>query len=233
MRTTQMPVAVIALLLYPSLIFGGTVSGNATYAGTPAKPKAIDMSQEPVCAKEHATPVTAETVVTGPNNALANVVVYISAGAPDEGQVPTQAVTLEQKGCQYIPHVLVVHTGQQLDVVNNDQTSHNVHPQAKANREWNKSQPPGARPITEKYDKEEFIPVKCNVHPWMRAYLVVLKTNHYSVSKSDGSFTLPNLPPGRYTLTAWHEDYGTQTAEVTITGNETKKVNFTFKVKSY
>jgi len=233
MRTTQMPVAVIALLLYPSLIFGGTVSGNATYAGTPAKPKAIDMSQEPVCANEHATPVTAETVVTGPNNALANVVVYISAGAPDEGQVPTQAVTLEQKGCQYIPHVLVVHTGQQLDVVNNDQTSHNVHPQAKANREWNKSQPPGARPITEKYDKEEFIPVKCNVHPWMRAYLVVLKTNHYSVSKSDGSFTLPNLPPGRYTLTAWHEDYGTQTAEVTITGNETKKVNFTFKVKSY
>jgi len=233
MRTKQLLVTLLTLLLFPCLLFAGTVSGKVTYTGTPAKPKSIDMSKEPSCAKQHATPVTTETVVTGPNNALANVVVYISAGANDEGQVPQQAVTYEQKGCQYIPHVLPMHTGQELKVVNDDQTSHNIHPLAKINREWNKSQPPGTPPISEKYDKEEFITVKCNVHPWMRGYFAVLKTNHYDVSKDDGGFKLPNLPPGKYTVTAWHEDYGTQTADVTITGNETKDVTFTFKAKAY
>lgn len=233
MRTKQMLVALLTLLVCPCLMFAGTVSGKVSYTGTPAKPKPIDMSKEPSCAKQHATPITTETVVAGANNALANVVVYISAGAPDEGQVPPQAVTFEQKGCQYIPHVLVMHTGQELKVVNSDQTSHNIHPLAKTNREWNKSQPPGTPPLSEKYDKEEFITVKCNVHPWMRGYFAVLKTSHYDVSKDDGGFKLPNLPPGKYTISAWHEDYGTQTSEVTITGNETKDVTFTFKAKAY
>jgi plastocyanin len=230
---TKKQLAALLILACPALVFAGTVSGKVNYTGTPAKPKQIDMSKEPSCAKQHATPVTTETVVTGANNALGNVVVYISAGAPDEGKVPTQAVTFDQKGCQYIPHVLAMHTGQELKVVNDDQTSHNIHPLAKVNREWNKSQPPGTPALSEKYDKEEFIPVKCNVHPWMRGYFAVLKTSHYDVSKDDGGFKLPDLPAGKYTITAWHEDYGTQTADVTITGNETKDVTFTFKAKAY
>ncbi|PYX34039.1 MAG: hypothetical protein DMG81_20465, partial [Acidobacteria bacterium] len=162
-----------------------------------------------------------------------NVVVYISAGAPDESSAPAQAVTFTQKGCQYIPHVLAMHTGQELKVVNDDQTSHNIHPLAKVNREWNNSQPPGTPPLTEKFDKEEFIPVKCNVHPWMHGYFAVLKTSHYAISGDNGAFTLPNLPPGKYTITAWQEDYGTQTQDVTISGNETKNVDFSFKAKPY
>jgi hypothetical protein len=233
MRNKQMLVALLLPLIFPSLMFGGTVSGKVTYTGTPAHQKPIDMSKEPSCAKQHATPITTESVVTGPNNALENVVVYVSSGAPDDGQVPAQAVTLEQKGCQYIPHVLVMHVNQELKVINSDQTSHNIHPLAKVNREWNKSQPPGTPPIVDKYDKPEFISVKCNVHPWMHGSFAVLSTNHYDVSKGGGDFKLPNLPPGKYTITAWHEDYGTQTADVTITGNETKDVNFTFKAKAY
>jgi plastocyanin len=214
-------------------MFAGTVRGKVTYAGTPAKQKSINMSEEPSCAQQHATPVTNETVVTGPNNSLENVVVYVSSGAPDDGQVPSQAVTYEQKGCQYLPHVLPMHVNQELKIVNADQTSHNVHPLAKVNRQWNKSQPPGAPPISEKFDKAEFISVKCNVHPWMHGYFAVLTTNHYDVSKGGGVFTLPNLPPGKYSITAWHEDYGTQSADVTITGNETRDVNFTFKAEAY
>ena len=233
MRTKQMVLALLTLLVCPSLMFAGTVSGKVTYTGTPAKQKPIDMSKEPSCAKQHATPVTNETVVTGPNNALDNVVVYVSSGAPDDGQVPTQAVTYEQKGCQYIPHVLVMHTNQELKIINSDQTSHNIHPLAKVNREWNKSQPPGTPPISEKYDKPEFISVKCNVHPWMHGEFAVLSTNHYDVSKGGGDFKLPNLPPGKYTITAWHEGYGTQTADVTIAGDETKNVDFTFQAKAY
>jgi plastocyanin len=233
MRSKLMLTALVAMLLAPALMFAGSISGKVTYTGTPAKPKPIDMSKEPSCAKQHATPVTTESVVTGANNSLENVVVYISAGANDEGQVPSQAVTFEQKGCQYVPHILVMHTNQELKVVNDDQTTHNIHPLAKANREWNKSQPPGTPPISEKYDKPEFISVKCNVHPWMRGVFAVLNTSHYDISKGGGEFNLPNLPPGKYTVTAWHEDYGTQTADVTITGNENKDVNFTFKAKAY
>src|SRR6202158_1568412 len=233
MRTQQMLLAVFTLFVGSSLMFAGTVSGKVTYTGTPDRQKAIDMGKEPYCAKQHAKPVTTETVVTGPGNALENVVVYVSSGAPDDGQVPAQAVTYEQKGCQYIPHVLAMHVNQEFKILNDDQTSHNIHPLAKVNNEWNLSQPPGSQPISKKYDKEEFIPVKCNIHPWMHGYFAVLKTSHYDVSKGGGDFKLPNLPAGKYTITAWHEDYGTQTADVTITGNESKDVNFTFKAKAY
>ena len=233
MRIKQLLAALLTLLMCSSLMFAGTVSGKVTFTGTPAKSKTIDMSKEPSCAKQHATPVTTETVVTGPNNGLENVVVYVSSGAPDDGQVPAQAAIYEQKGCQYIPHVLPMHVNQELKVLNSDQTSHNIHPLAKVNREWNKSQPPGTPPISDKYDKPEFISVKCNVHPWMHGIFAVMNTNHYDLSKGGGAFKLPSLPPGKYTITAWHEDYGTQTADITITGNETKDVNFSFKAKAY
>src|SRR3977135_118345 len=121
MRTKQAFITGVAILAAVTMTSavpgGGTVSGKGTYEGTPAKQKPIDMSKEPSCAKQHATPVTTETVVTGPDNALENVVVYISAGA-DEPNAPSQAVTFTQKGCQYIPHVLAMHTGQELDVLN-------------------------------------------------------------------------------------------------------------------
>ena len=233
LRDKQMLLVLLVMLALPFWLSAGTIEGKVTYTGTPARQKPINMSEEPACAKQHATPITGESVVTGPNKALANVVVYVSAGANDESQVPQQAVTLEQQGCQYVPHVVAIHTGQELRVVNGDQALHNVHPVAKVNREWNKSQPSGAPPISEKYDKAEFIPVKCNVHPWMRGYIAVLNTSHFDVTKVSGEFKLPNLPPGRYTITAWHEEYGTQTADVTIAGNETKDVNFTFKAKAY
>ena len=212
---------------------GGSVSGKVTYEGTPAKQKPIDMSKEPSCAKQYSTPPTTETIVTGPGNTLENVIVYISAGAPDESSAPAQAVKFDQKGCRYIPHVLALHVNQPLEVVNDDQTSHNIHPLAKVNHEWNKSQPPGAPPIVEKFEKPEFIPVKCNVHPWMHGTFAVLKTSHYGISHDGGAFTLPNLPAGKYTITAWHEAYGEQNQDVTISGNETKTVNFVFKAKPY
>src|SRR6266850_854234 len=201
---------------------GGTVTGKVTYSGTPVKPKPIDMSKEPSCAKQHPTPAMTETVVTGPENTLENVVVYISAGAPAESNAPSSAVTFDQKGCHYQPHVLAFEVNQELKITNSDQTSHNIHPLAKVNQEWNKSQPPGTPPLTAKYEKPEFISVKCNIHPWMHGYFAVLGTSHYAVSDGSGEFKLPNLPPGKYTLTAWHESYGTQTQEVTISGNETK-----------
>jgi plastocyanin len=237
MRTKLGYAAGLAALAASTIAFagpsGGGISGKVTYEGTPARQKPIDMSKEPSCAQQHPTPITTETVVVGPANTLQNVIVYISAGAPDESSPPTQAVSITQKGCQYLPHVVPMVVNQELKVVNADQTSHNIHPLAKINHEWNKSQPPGTPPFSEKFDKPEFIPVKCNVHPWMHGTFAVLKNSHYAASGGDGGFTLPNLPPGKYTVTAWHESYGEQAQDVTISGNETKTINFVFKAKPY
>lgn len=210
----------------------GTISGTVTYTGTPPKMKPIDMSKEPSCASQHQTPVKTESVVTGANNTLEWVVVYVSAG--DQGSTPPKdTVRYDQKGCQYIPHIAVMHTGQELEIYNNDKAAHNIHPLAKKNAEWNKSQPPGTPPITTSWAKPEFIPVKCNVHPWMHGYFVVLNTSHYAVSGPDGSFSLTGLPPGKYTLTAWQERFGTQSQEVTVGATGTTKVDFVFKALPY
>jgi hypothetical protein len=184
----------------------GTISGKVTYTGTPPKMKPIDMAKEPFCARLHAAaPVMTENAVTGPGNALRWVVVYVSAGDEGGAAPSTETVRLDQKGCQYIPHVLVLHPDQPLDIYNNDSTSHNIHPLAKVNPEWNKSQPIGAPPIHTKWETPEFIPVKCNVHPWMHGWHLVLTTSHYAVTGEDGAFSLQGLPAGKYTVTAWQE----------------------------
>jgi len=237
MRSTKVMLTIAAVFTVMTLSSArppqnGTIGGRVTFDGTPAKPRAIDMSMEPSCAKQYARPVTAENVVTGPDNALENVVVYISAGAPDEPP-PAEPAVLTQKGCRYAPHILAFQINQDFEIVNEDQTSHNIHPLPSSNREWNKSQPPGAPPIEDKYARAEFIPVKCNIHPWMKGTLAVMKNSHYSITSGDGEFKLPNLLPGNYTVTAWHESYGDQSQEITITGSESKTVNFVFKAKPY
>jgi len=159
-------------------------------------------------------------------------VVYISAG--DQGSTPgTNTVEYDQKGCEYIPHVAVMQPGQPLEIKNDDQTAHNIHPLAKVNQEWNKSQPPGTAPIETKYDKPERIPVKCNIHPWMHGYFVIVNTSHYAVTGNDGSFKLADLPAGKYTVTAWQEQYDAQSQEVTVGAGETKNITFTFKALPY
>lgn len=212
----------------------GTISGTVTYTGTPPTMKPIDMTKEPACAKAHNPPAMTESVVTGPDNALGWVVVYVSAGdQPGAGAPPPEAVRYDQKNCLYIPHVAVMQVGQELDIYNDDPHSHNIHPLAQINPEWNKSQPKGAPPIHAKWDAAEFIRVKCNVHSWMHGWFVVLNTPHYAVTGADGAFTLKGLPPGTYTLTAWHERFGTETQQVTVGEGATPAVKFVFKALPY
>jgi plastocyanin len=211
----------------------GKITGTIKLDGTAPHQKPIDMSKEPTCAAQHATPITTETVVAGPNGGLANVVVYISEGlsAAAASEVASQPLAIEQKGCQYLPHVLAIDVNQHMKVVNDDQTSHNIHPLPKNNHEWNKSQPAGSPPFDVTWEAEEVaVPVKCNIHPWMRGYIVVVK-GPYGVSDNNGSFTVSNVPPGNYTVTAWQETYGTQTQKVTVAGGKPAMADFTFKAK--
>lgn len=206
----------------------GEIKGKITYEGTLPKFKPLSMVNEPTCAKNYTTPVFPENVVAGPNNSLSNVVVYISA-AGQEGPAPAQPAMLKQRGCRYIPHVLAIETNQEIWVQNEDSVTHTVHPMARINNELNRSQPPGTPPVVIKYDKPEIIRVKCELHSWMRGVFVVLKSSHYSVSNEGGSFSLPALPPGKYTVKAWHEQFGEQSQVVSIGGGETKELNFVFK----
>src|SRR5437879_8289981 len=200
----------------------GKITGTIKLDGTPAHQRPIDMSKEPNCQKAHAAhPVTTETVVTGPNNTLQYVVVYISEGLPAAAasQVPSETPTWDQKGCQYIPHVMALDVNQHFKVSNSDPHSHNIHPLPMANganHEWNRSQPPGTPPFDQSWAGQEVaIPVKCNIHPWMHGYMAVVKGPN-AVSDENGSYTISNVPPGTYSLTAWQETYGSQTQKVTV-----------------
>jgi hypothetical protein len=161
----------------------GVISGKVTYAGIPAKSKRIDMSKQPECIKLHPEGLSTEDVVTGPGNALQNVLVYISAGGHDTAPVPTTAATFDQQACHYTTHVLPLRVGQDVSISNRDPFNHNIHPMAKINREWNRIQLPGTPPFRYSYENEEFIPVKCNIHSWMKAYFIVLKTPEAATSR--------------------------------------------------
>ena len=212
----------------------GSITGSIKLDGTAPTPHKINMAAEPYCVSQHPTPVADQSVVTGPGGTLANVVVYVSDDMSKYAfQAPGTPATISQKGCMYSPHVVGMIAGQTLQVTNDDKTTHNIHPVPKDNREWNQSQPAGAAPLMEVFARpENAIPVKCNVHPWMKAYIFVFKNPYYSVTGEDGKYTISNLPPGTYTVTAWHEQYGTTTQSVTVGAKESKSADLTFKATS-
>ena len=235
MNSVKTYLCVVAALFFPVPLLpapGGAISGKVTLEGAPPRSKPLDLTKEPDCVLMHASkPLYPENVLTGPGNSLRNVVVYVSSETSDEAARPLSPAVFDQRGCHYTTHVLAVRVGQEIQISNSDPFSHNIHPLARVNREWNKMQPPGTPPFSYAYDHEEIIPIKCNIHPWMQGYFVVLKTSHFAVTGEDGRFTLPDLPPGHYVVTAWHEAYGTQTKEITITGENPVSLDFTFSAK--
>jgi plastocyanin len=214
---------------------GGTITGKVRFTGTAPRRAPIDMSEEAACkAKYTAAPPTEETVVAGPANALGNVFVYVSAGVP-AGQTftaPATPVVLDQSGCRYLPHVFGVMVGQPVEIRNSDPVLHNIKAVAKKNRPFNVSQPTANMKTTRTFAQPEvMVSLECNVHGWMKAYAGVRSDPFFAVSGNDGSFTIQGLPPGTYTVEAWHEKFGTQTATVTIAGTESKTANFTFAAR--
>ncbi len=206
-----------------------TITGLVKLEGTPPAMPNIPMGADPSCTAAHPTPVQAEDVVVAADGSLANVFVYVKDYS---GPTPSPAgpALLDQVGCMYTPRVSGVQVGQTLNIKNSDPTLHNVHALAKENREFNIGQPVQGMVSERKFDKPEvMIRVKCDVHGWMTSYLGVLSHPFFGTSSEGGAFTIANLPPGTYTLEAWHEKFGTQTQQVTVGPSESKPVNFTFK----
>src|SRR6201988_2977476 len=203
-----------------------TVSGTVKFDGTAPKPSKIDMSQDPGC---KGTNEAENIVVSG--GGLANVFLYVKDSLGKRPfEVPKDAVTLDQKGCQYHPHVLGVMAGQTVDIKNDDPTTHNIHPTPKDNREWNESQPPSSADIQKNFAREEImLPVKCNQHPWMKMYINVVKNPFFAVTAKDGTYEIKGLPPGDYTIAFVHEKLGEQDQKVTVAAKDTKTVDQSFK----
>lgn len=217
----------------------GTVSGAIAFNGAVPAAKKIDTSADPACGTANPNLSTEDTMVK--DGKLANVFVYVKDGATADGTkvgdytfpTPSTAAKLDQKGCHYVPHVQGVMVNQKLSITNSDPTQHNIHPTPKSNPEWNQTQPNGAAPIEKSFARAEvLIPVKCNQHPWMKSYVGVLKHPFFAVSGEDGSFVIKGLPPGKYTIAAWHEKGGAngteKTMEVTVPANGTAKADFAF-----
>jgi len=208
----------------------GNIEGVIAFEGAAPKNEPIKMNADPVCTKENPTPQTQETYEVA-DGKLANVFVYIKDGLGNFSyDAPAGAVTIDQKGCRYHPHVLAVRVGQNLEIVNSDPTLHNIHALPKSNQEFNTGQPIQGMKTTHVFtSKETMVPFKCDVHGWMNAYLAVMDHPYFQVTGADGKFSLKGVPPGKYTIEAWHEKAGTQTATVEVGAKETKSANFTFK----
>jgi plastocyanin len=203
----------------------GNVAGTIAFAGAAPAPKKLDTSNDGACGEAMANDILVA------DGKLQNVFVYVKSGLPADAnfEIPATEVTLDQKGCLYVPRVLGIQAGQSLKVVNSDQTNHNIHPVPKTNREWNESQLKGQAPIIKKFAKAETqIPVKCNMHSWMLAHINVMAHPFYAVSAADGSFAIKGLPPGEYELEAWHEKFGAKTLKVTVAAKADAKADFSF-----
>jgi len=214
----------------------GKITGTVKLDGTAPHMKGIDMAKDPYCSKAHASdPGHLETYVVGADGGMANVVVYISEGLTGTAASEASATepVFDQKNCMYTPHVLALAVDQKFKVTTSDQTTHNIHPLPNpmtGNIPWNQSQPPGAAPVEKSWKAPEMIPVQCNIHPWMHGWFVVVKGPH-ATSDTKGAYTISNVPPGNYTVTAWQEAAGTQTQKVTVAAGAAGTANFTFKAK--
>ncbi len=212
----------------------GSVKGTVKFAGTPPVFPPIDMSAEAACVQANPAPVRPPVVMLGEDGALENVVVYVKSGLGRyRYDTPKDPAVLDQKGCMYAPRVLAMMTNQPFEVKNTDSITHNVHLIARENHSWNRSIVAGEQPyVTTFVHSELAVPVVCNIHPWMRAYLFLFAHPYFDVTRKAGRFELKDLPPGTYTIEAWHERFGTQDVSVTVGPKESKAISLTFQPAS-
>ena len=231
-RKVSLAAGLVVMVFCPGLaVAASTISGTVTFEGKVPALKPLAMDADPACAKKHSKPVLSEMLALGSGNTMGNILVWVSKGLPDgkTWPAPKTPVTLDQKGCVYVPHVQGIMVGQQYRILNSDGVLHNVHALPKVNPSFNKPMPPTLKEATTTFTKPEPVfQIKCDVHPWMNAYIGVFTHPFFSATGVDGKFTLSGLEPGTYEITAWHERLGTQTATVTVGANETKSQNFKF-----
>ena len=223
---------VAAAAVWPAAApFASSVTGTVTFDGKVPTLPPIAMNADPACAKMHSKPAPNEMLVLGSGNTMGNILVWVSKGLPagKTWPVPKTPAVLDQNGCQYEPHVQGIMVGQTYRILNSDGILHNVHALPKINKAFNKPMPATMKETTTTFDRPEPVfQIKCDVHPWMSAYVGVFTHPFFSTTKADGKFTIAGLDAGTYEITAWHERLGTQTATVKVGASGTVTQDFKF-----
>lgn len=207
------------------------IEGRVTFAGEVPDLRPLRMEADPECAAKHPDPVPPPALVVGDSDGLANVLVRVTGGLPEGSYpAPAEAVVLDQQGCLYRPHVMGAVAGQDLKILNSDGLLHNVHSLSTANPSFNRAMPAAVTEATfELLRPEDPFRIKCDVHPWMSAFVGVMEHPFFDVSEADGSFGITGLPAGSFEIEAWHERLGTRTATVEVKEGETGQVDFVFE----
>ena len=233
MVVRKLLVQMIVLLSAVGIIYaGGSITGTITFEGKVPKMKPLKVDADPICVANNEIAPKKEWLILDENKGVKNVLVFITEGLNIDYSPPEEPMVIDQKGCIYSPHVVGIMAGQQLDILNNDGTLHNIHALPKVNKEFNKAQPRSKKKLSVKFEKPEApFKVKCDVHPWMGAYIGVFDHPCFAVSGDDGTYIISDLKPGEYVIEAWHEKLGSQTANVTVSDSAAHQ-DFTFKKPS-
>ena len=225
----SLPILAALALAAGPVLAASAITGTVTYSGKVPSLKPLAMDADPVCASKHSSPVPSEVLTLGPGNTLANVMVRVKSPVPAGAAPAAKPAVIDQKGCQYHPHVLGVLVGQKLQIKNSDGLLHNVHALPKVNTPFNMAMPANRTEADATFGKEEgMFLVKCDVHPWMSAYVGVFSHPYFAVSGKDGKFSLPAIAPGTYEIEAWHEKLGTKNGSVTVADGKPATIDFSF-----
>lgn len=226
---------IVFIFCFNSLAFaGGTITGTVKFDGKAPQARMIHMDADPVCYAVNKGNVQSQAIILGDNNTLGNVFVYIKSGLNVDNNVKrvaqiAQEAVVNQAGCNYSPHVIGVMVGQKVKFFNPDGTLHNVHALCKINPEFNIAMPDFRKEMEVTFDKPEFMfPVRCDVHPWMQAWVAVMPHPFFAVTGSDGQFEIKNVPAGTYEIEAWHEKLKSKTMTITVADNSTQHLDFSF-----
>ena len=208
---------------------GAGLSGKVSFSGEVPEASVISAEGDAKCAAMHKDkPLVDERVVVSADGGLANVFVYVT-NPPAGSAAPEAPAVLDQIGCAYTPHVLGLQVGQTMEIRNSDDTTHNVRGIARINKAMNYGQPAGSKARNKVFDEEELaIRMKCDIHPWMTAYVFAMDTPYFGVSDATGAFSISGLPAGEYDVTAWHEEFGEQTGKATVAEDGSGTVDFAF-----
>lgn len=229
--------ALVALAAAATLLSTGaraaTITGHVRLTGEIPKPPTITMSADPVCDRMSPGGRPAEVIVADANGGLANVFVYVKTGLPKKFPIPAVPSTeprIDQKGCVFVPHAIGVRVGQEIQIHSSDATMHNVAARSHANPPFNEATPGEDEALRKSFQRPEVaVKLKCDIHPWMAAYVGVFDHPFFAVTGSDGSFRIEGLPESEYTVEVWHESLGTKSAAIELEDDdETKSLDFSF-----